>query len=213
MSSTFSQAGVARVESVIKLIAQTCVDNEKYFSDLDAVVGDGDFGYSLARGFENVIAEWDEYDRSDLGTFIQKVATTMSGRIGGTSGPIWGTAFLRAAISVKDKNDISQADVVAMLRSAVEGIMKRGGASLGDKTLLDALVPLTDAIEADLDKGLDGKAVAQHAAEVARTAAEETAKLEAHRGRASYIGERSIGSPDPGAIAMAVLAERVAETW
>ena len=213
MSSTFSQAGVARVESVIKLIAQTCVDNEKYFSDLDAVAGDGDFGFSLARGFENVIAEWDEYDRSDLGTFIQKVATTMSGRIGGTSGPIWGTAFLRAAISVKDKNDISQADVVAMLRSAVEGIMKRGGASLGDKTLLDALVPLTDAIEADLDKGLDGKAVAQHAAEVARTAAEETAKLEAHRGRASYIGERSIGSPDPGAIAMAVLAERVAETW
>ena len=213
MSSTFSQAGVARVESVIKLIAQTCVDNEKYFSDLDAVAGDGDFGFSLARGFENVIAEWDEYDRSDLGTFIQKVATTMSGRIGGTSGPIWGTAFLRAAISVKDKNDISPADVVAMLRSAVEGIMKRGGASLGDKTLLDALVPLTDAIEADLDKGLDGKAVAQHAAEVARTAAEETAKLEAHRGRASYIGERSIGSPDPGAIAMAVLAQRIAETW
>ena len=213
MSSTFSQAGVARVESVIKLIAQTCVDNEKYFSDLDAVAGDGDFGFSLARGFENVIAEWDEYDRSDLSTFIQKVATTMSGRIGGSSGPIWGTAFLRAAISVKDKNDISQADVVAMLRSAIEGIMKRGGASLGDKTLLDALVPLTDAIEADLDKGLDGKAVAQHAAEVARTAAEETAKLEAHRGRASYIGERSIGSPDPGAIAMAVLAERVAETW
>ena len=213
MSSTFSQAGVARVESVIKLIAQTCVDNEKYFSDLDAVAGDGDFGYSLARGFENVSAEWDEYDRSDLSTFIQKVATTMSGRIGGTSGPIWGTAFLRAAISVKDKNDITQADVVAMLRSAIEGIMKRGGASLGDKTLLDALVPLTDAIEADLDKGLDGKAVAQHAAEVARTAAEETAKLEAHRGRASYTGERSIGSPDPGAIAMAVLAERVAETW
>ena len=213
MSSTFSQAGVARVESVIKLIAQTCVDNEKYFSDLDAVAGDGDFGFSLARGFENVIAEWDEYDRSDLGTFIQKVATTMSGRIGGTSGPIWGTAFLRAAISVKDKNDISPADVVALLRSAVEGIMKRGGASLGDKTLLDALVPLTDAIEADLDKGLDGKAVAQHAAEVARTAAEETAKLEAHRGRASYIGERSIGSPDPGASAMAVLAERIAEIW
>ena len=213
MSSTFSQAGVARVESVIKLIAQTCVDNEKYFRDLDAVDGEGAFRIPLTRGSGDVIAEWDEYDRSDLGTFIQKVATTMSGRIGGTSGPIWGTAFLRAAISVKDKNDISPADVVAMLRSAVEGIMKRGGASLGDKTLLDALVPLTDAIEADLDKGLDGKAVAQHAAEVARAAAEETAKLEAHRGRASYTGERSIGSPDPGAIAMAVLAERIAETW
>lgn len=151
--------------------------------------------------------------RADPGRVVRYTLNCEEPRIGGSSGPIWGTAFLRAAISVKDKNDISQADVVAMLRSAVEGIMKRGGASLGDKTLLDALVPLTDAIEADLDKGLDGKAVAQHAAEVARAAAEETAKLEAHRGRASYTGERSIGSPDPGAIAMAVLAERVAETW
>lgn len=201
------------LESVVRLIAQTCVDNEQYFSDLDAVAGDGDFGYSLARGFENVLAEFDGYDRSDPGTFLQQVAMTMSSRIGGTSGPIWGTAFLRAAGVAKGKEDLRTEDAVAMLRAAVEGIKKRGGADLGDKTLLDAIVPMTDAIEADGAAGRDGATIARHAAEVARSAADATSALEARRGRASYTGERSIGSPDPGAVAVAVLAEHVADTW
>ncbi|WKK70685.1 dihydroxyacetone kinase subunit DhaL [Rathayibacter oskolensis] len=202
-----------RLESTVRLIAQTCVDNERYFCDLDAVAGDGDFGYSLARGFENVLAEFDTFDRSDLGAFLQKVATTMSGRIGGTSGPIWGTAFLRAAITIKGKQALEPADVVAMLRASIEGIKKRGGADLGDKTLLDALVPMTDAIEADAAEGRPAAEIARHVADVGRSAAEATSTLQARRGRASYTGERSIGSPDPGAIAMAVLAERIADTW
>ncbi len=202
-----------RLEGVIRLIAQTCVDNEKYFSDLDAVAGDGDFGYSLARGFEVVLAEFDDFDRSDPGTFLQKVAMTMSSRIGGTSGPIWGTAFLRAAGVVKGHEEVAPADVVAMIRAAVEGIKKRGGADVGDKTLLDALVPVADALDADVAAGVEPQAMAQHAAEVARESAEATSVLQARRGRASYTGERSIGSPDPGAIAMAVLAERIAEEW
>lgn len=210
--STDAAAG-SRLETTVRLIAQTCVDNETYFCDLDAVAGDGDFGYSLARGFENVLAEFDGFDRSDLGTFLQKTATTMSGRMGGTSGPIWGTAFLRAAIAIKGKQQLEPADVVVMLRAAVEGIKKRGGADVGDKTLLDSLVPLTDAVEADVAAGRPPAEIARHAAEVARETAEATSAMEAHRGRASYTGERSIGSPDPGAIAMAVLAERIADTW
>ncbi|WIB60308.1 dihydroxyacetone kinase subunit DhaL [Curtobacterium sp. MCLR17_007] len=202
-----------RLATVVQRIAQTCVDNETYFSDLDAVAGDGDFGYSLARGFENVLAEFDGYDQEDPGAFLQQVAMTMSSRIGGTSGPIWGTAFLRAAVVVKGKPDLRADDVVAMLRAAVEGIKKRGGADLGDKTLLDAIVPMTDAIEADAADGTDGGAIARHAAEVARGAADATSALQARRGRASYTGERSIGSPDPGAVAVAVLAERIADTW
>ena len=82
-------------------MAQTAVDNEKYFSDLDAVVGDGDFGYSLARGFEIVLADWDDLDRTDAATFLKKVAIIITSRIGGTSGPIWGTAFLRAGVAVE----------------------------------------------------------------------------------------------------------------
>jgi phosphoenolpyruvate---glycerone phosphotransferase subunit DhaL len=205
--------GLPRVEYVMKTIAATCIANEKYFGDLDSVVGDGDFGYSLARGFENVEAQWDAFDRSDIGTFLQKVAITMSGRIGGTSGPIWGTAVLRAAGVAKGKSELTGDDVVAMLRSAIEGIKVRGGADLGDKTLLDALAPMTDEIESQLAAGAPPAEIAKAAATAARDAAEATKPLQARRGRASYTGERSIGSVDPGAIAVAVLAEQIAEGW
>lgn len=203
----------ARVESVVRTIAQTCIENEKYFGDLDSVVGDGDFGFSLARGFENVVTQWDTFDRTDTATFLQKVALVMTGRIGGTSGPIWGTAFLRAAGQVKGKQEITGDDVVAMLRAAIEGIKARGGADLGEKTLLDALAPMTDTIEKELASGSSAPDVARAAATTARDAAEATKPMQARRGRASYTGERSIGSVDPGAVAVAVLAERIADTW
>ena len=91
-----SDQALAQAELVVRTIAQTAVDNEKYFCDLDAAAGDGDFGYSLARGFEIVVSDWDEIDRSDIGTLLKKTAIILTKRIGGTSGPIWGTAFLRA---------------------------------------------------------------------------------------------------------------------
>lgn len=197
------------IESVVKKIAETCLENEAYFCDLDSVAGDGDFGYSLARGFENVLSEWNGYDRSDTGTFLQKVALTMSSRIGGTSGPIWGTAFLRASGVAKGKQELQGADVVSMFRSAIEGIKARGGADVGDKTLLDALVPLADELERGVNAKEDPKTIAKRAAEAARNGAERTREMSARRGRASYTGERSIGSPDPGAIAIAVLAEKI----
>jgi dihydroxyacetone kinase-like protein len=205
----------ADLEFVVRTIAQTAVDNEKAFGDLDAVVGDGDFGYSLARGFENVLAEWDTFDRSDPGVFLQKVALVISKRVGGTSGPLWGTAFLRAASVVKGKEEVTGADVVAMLRAAAEGIKMRGKSDVGDKTLLDALVPMTDAIAERLDTGTgtSGAEVAKVAADAARTAADATSQMQAMRGRASYTGERSIGSPDAGAVGVAVMAERVAADW
>jgi phosphoenolpyruvate---glycerone phosphotransferase subunit DhaL len=84
------------VERVVRVMAETVVANEKYFGDLDAVVGDGDFGYSMARGFEIVLSDWDGFDRTDISTFLKKVAVVITSRIGGTSGPIWGTGFLRA---------------------------------------------------------------------------------------------------------------------
>jgi phosphoenolpyruvate---glycerone phosphotransferase subunit DhaL len=203
----------ADLEYVVRTIAQTSVDNEKEFGDLDAVVGDGDFGYSLARGFEIVLAEWDTVDRSDPGVFLQKVALIISKRVGGTSGPLWGTAFLRASTAVKGKTEITGADVVAMLRAAAEGIKKRGNSDVGDKTLLDALVPMTDAVEEELTRTTTAAEVAKVAAATARHAADATTSMRAMRGRASYTGERSIGSPDAGAVAVAVMAERVSADW
>jgi phosphoenolpyruvate---glycerone phosphotransferase subunit DhaL len=201
------------VEFVVRTIAQTAVDNEKYFGDLDSVVGDGDFGYSLARGFEIVLNDWDSYDRTDISTFLTKIAVAITGRIGGTSGPIWGTAFLRASAAVKGQTEISGADAVAMLRSAITGIMARGNAELGDKTLLDALAPVTDTIEAGLAAGDDTGDIVSAAASTARAAADATTPMIAKRGRAAYTGERSIGSPDPGAVAVAVILEAVASGW
>jgi phosphoenolpyruvate---glycerone phosphotransferase subunit DhaL len=208
VSDSFDQ-----VNLVVRTIAQTAVDNEKYFGDLDAVVGDGDFGYSMARGFEQVLAGFDDFDRSDIGTFLKKVAVTITGRIGGTSGPIWGTAFLRAGAVAAGKMALEPADVVAMLRAAVEGIKQRGQAELGDKTLLDALVPATDALERELDAGNGSTAAIQAASVAARTAAEATKDMVARRGRAAYTGERSRGSVDAGATAVAVMLERISAAW
>lgn len=200
-------------EFVVRTIAQTCVDQEKYFGDLDSVVGDGDFGYSLARGFEQVLEHWDEYDRDDAGTFLLKVALAISSRIGGTSGPIWGTAFMRAGTTLKGIDSVSGADVVAALRASIEGIKKRGNSDLGDKTLLDALIPAVDALEASVVEGDSGSLSLRNLATAARAAADATSTLKAMRGRASYSGDRSIGSPDAGAVAVAVLAERLAEAF
>lgn len=204
---------LADVEYVVHSLAQTAVDKEKEFGDLDAVVGDGDLGYSLARGFEKVLHDWDSFKRDDVATFLQQIALAISSRIGGTSGPLWGTAFLRASAAAKTVDAIDGAAAVAMLRAAAEGIMTRGNASLGDKTLLDALVPATDELERQLASGAGPAECRAAFAKTVRECADATSKLEARRGRASYSGERSIGSPDAGAVAIAIVIERITEDW
>ncbi len=205
------------VELVIKTMADTAVENEKYFSDLDAVVGDGDFGYSLARGFEKVLEGWDDFDRTDPGTFVKRVAVVITSRVGGTSGPIWGTAMLRMGATIGDKTELTADDVIAGLNAAVEGIKARGGADLGEKTLLDALVPATERLKTSLAAS-DGSrasvaAAISEAAQTARASAEATREMVAQRGRAAYSGERSIGSLDAGAVAVAVMFENIAKVW
>jgi dihydroxyacetone kinase/dihydroxyacetone kinase-like protein len=202
-----------QVELVVRTIAETAVENEKYFGDLDAVVGDGDFGYSLARGFEKLLEGWDDLDRSDPGTFLKKAGMVISSRIGGTSGPIWGTAFMRAGMNTGGTAELGGEQVVAMLRAAAEGIKARGQSDVGDKTLLDALVPLTDRLEQELRSGADGGTALAAAAETAQKAAEATTEMVARRGRAAYTGERSRGSVDAGAMAVAVITDRVSRAW
>ncbi len=202
-----------QVELVVRTIAETAIENERYFGDLDAVVGDGDFGYSLARGFEKLLEGWDDVDRSDPGTFLKKAGMVVTSRIGGTSGPLWGTAFMRAGMAAGDVQDLSGEQAVAMLRAAIEGIKARGQSDVGDKTLLDALVPFTDRLEQELRNGSDGAAALTAAAEAAREAAEATEDMVAKRGRASYTGERSRGSVDAGAMAVAVITDRVSGAW
>jgi phosphoenolpyruvate---glycerone phosphotransferase subunit DhaL len=204
---------LARTELVVRTIAQTAVDNETYFGELDSIVGDGDFGYSLARGFEKVLEGWDDIDRTDAGTFLKKTGMIISSRIGGTSGPIWGTAFLRAGTSLADKPSPRGEDVVAALRASIEGIQQRGNSDVGDKTLLDALVPATDTLEQQLQDGRSASEALEAAAGTAREAAEATKGMLAQRGRAAYTGERSVGSVDAGAMGIAVIFEAVSRAW
>jgi phosphoenolpyruvate---glycerone phosphotransferase subunit DhaL len=206
-----SDTALSRAELVVRTIAQTAVDNETYFCELDAVVGDGDFGYSLARGFEIVLRDWDELGYEDAGGLLKKTAIVLSKRIGGTSGPIWGTAFLRAGSSLSAAPDPTGADVIAALRAAIEGIKQRGNTDLGDKTLLDALVPAVDELEKALGEGAPD--ALPRAAATAREAAEATKGMLAQRGRASYTGERSRDSADAGAIGIAVMLEAVSRAW
>ena len=208
-----ARSDLETTKHVVRTIAQTAIDNEKYFSDLDAVVGDGDFGYSLARGFEKLLEDWDSLDDTNISTFLKKASVIITSRIGGTSGPIWGTAFLRAATTVGDKQEIGGADVIAMLRAAIEGIKKRGQTDLGDKTLLDALVPAVDKLEQELNASADAPTALKDAAITARESAEATKGLLAKRGRASYSGDRSIGTLDAGAVAVAVMFEQVSKNW
>ena len=208
-----STASLPDVEFVVRTIATVAVENEKYFGDLDAVVGDGDFGYSMARGFELVLRDWDGFDRADIGTFLKKVAVVITSRIGGTSGPLWGTAFLRAGATAGAVSELAPAQVVAMLRAATEGIKARGRSDVGDKTLLDAIVPATDTIEEQIGLGSDATATLRAAAATARERAEATRPMQARCGRASYTGERSIGTLDAGAVAVAVMFEALADQW
>lgn len=205
------------VDLVLKTMAQTIVDNADYFAQLDSVAGDGDFGYSLRSGFEVVVADYDTFDRSTIGALLKKIGFVMSAKVGGVSGPIWGTAFLRAAAAAGDRTELTPEDVIAMLRASIAGIMQRGDASLGDKTLLDALVPAVDSLEASLADsatvGDHGVAAIQAAADVAVKAAEDTKPMIAKRGRAAYTGERSIGSVDAGATAIGVILQAISAAW
>ncbi len=206
-----SDTALSRGELVVRTIAQTAVDNETYFCELDAVVGDGDFGYSLARGFEIVISDWEAMEYSDVSGLLKKTAITLTKRIGGTSGPIWGTAFLRAGGALADTPEPTGEEVVAAFRAAIEGIKQRGNTDLGDKTLLDALVPAVDVLEAELPGGA-AQAI-EKAAVKARESAEATKGMLAQRGRASYTGERSRDSVDAGAVGVAVMFEAVSKAW
>jgi phosphoenolpyruvate---glycerone phosphotransferase subunit DhaL len=200
-------------EFVVQVIAKTVLENEAYFSELDGVVGDGDFGYSIARGFEKVLSQWDTMDHSLPGNFLKKVGMVIVSAVGGVSGTVWGTAFMRGGGSLGTKPEITRPDAIAAFRAAIEGIKVRGGSDLGDKTLLDALIPAVDALEKAFNEGKETTTALDEAAVVARQCAEATRPMLAKRGRAAYTGERSIGTLDAGAVAMAVLFEAVSKAW
>ena len=198
------------VENAVQMMARVALENEKYFGDLDGEMGDADFGHSLASGFRAIQAEFDSIDHSDIGTFLLKCGMIFAANVCGCSGPLWGTAFMRAGMVAKGKTTLTLADVVAMGRSAVQGMMARGSASQGDKTLLDAIIPAIDSIEqAASNNPEDVFAALRAASEAASATVEGTRNWVAKRGRASYAGDRTIGTLDPGIVAVATMGQAI----
>jgi dihydroxyacetone kinase phosphoprotein-dependent L subunit len=197
---------LSEIEQAVKSIAATALRNEKYFSELDAAAGDADFGVSLASGFRVVEKDWEAFDRSSIGNFLLKISMVITRHVGGCSGPIWGTAFMRAGMKTKEQSTITLAELEQMLTAAIEGIQQRGGAVAGDKTLLDALIPIRDVVKEHADRDdADPSSVLAETTRVANEAIERTKGWIARRGRQSFTGERSSGTPDPGIVAVATI--------
>jgi len=203
---------IGDIVKIIDCMADTIIKNEVYFCELDSVAGDGDFGMSLAKGFKMLKQEWDTLDKTDIGAFLKSCGMIIAEHCGGASGPIWGTAFISAARVSKGKSEVSVAELTEIMDSAVEGIKKRGGAQLGDKTLLDALIPAMESLKNDAAAN-DIRISFKNAAKAATEGAEKTKELVAKRGRASYVGERSISYPDAGAMALGIIFSNIAEMY
>jgi dihydroxyacetone kinase phosphoprotein-dependent L subunit len=200
-----------QVELIVKTMADTALKNEAYFSDLDAVMGDADFGVSLAGGFRAALEKWDSFDMSSIGSLLLNVASAITANTGGCSGPVWGTLFMRTGMAFRGKTEISLEEIIAGLESAIEGIMKRGGAELGDKTLLDALNAIVVALKAALEDELPLLEAFKNASDAAVETREITKGWVAKRGRQSFTGDRSIGTYDPGIVAVGDMSVAIVE--
>ena len=188
-------------------------ENQQQLTELDSAVGDGDLGISLDRGFTAVQAELSANPPADLRSVFQTVATVLIRVMGGTAGPLLGTFFLRAGAACAGKSELAPADVMALFQAGVEGIQQRGKAAPGDKTMLDALVPAVDAMRGALEAGSSLGEILERGAAAAETGMRATITMQARKGRASYLGDRSVGHQDPGATAAHLLLRAAADTW
>ena len=200
------------VTASIMRIADVLHEQRQYLTDLDSPIGDADHGTNMDRGFTAVRAKIEAANEQDVSALLKLVAMTLISTVGGSSGPLYGTAFLRAATAVQGKADLNLDDCVTALNAAVQGIRDRGKATTGEKTMLDALVPAQEALAAAASEGLDLPGAFARAAVAAEAGAEATIPMLATKGRASYLGERSLGHQDPGATSSALMLRAVADT-
>ncbi len=192
--------------------AQVLHENSSFLTDLDAAIGDADHGTNMDRGFKAVVTKVAGMENADIGTVLKTVGSTLVSTVGGASGPLYGTAFLRAGAATAGKQELEAADVVQMLNAMVEGIQARGKATLGEKTMLDALIPALDAAKQALAEGdVELSVLLRRAAVAAEQGMQNTTSLIATKGRASYLGERSINHQDPGATSSWLLLKALAD--
>lgn len=196
----------------LERVADVLHENAAYLTQLDSPIGDADHGVNMDRGFKAVRDKFPSMAQMDISTQLKTVGMTLVSTVGGASGPLYGTAFLRAGTAVAGKTELDGADIVAMLEAFLGGIVARGKANPGEKTMVDALTPAVNAAKQALAEGVATKDLALRATHAAEEGMKATIPLLATKGRASYLGERSVGHQDPGATSSWLILRSLAET-
>jgi len=188
----------------IELSAADIAEQRDYLVDLDRAIGDGDHGENMDRGFKAAVEALGQAQPASVAEVLKTVAKTLMSTVGGAAGPLYGTAFLRASKAAGD-GELDGAGVAAVIAGALDGIQARGKATTGEKTMVDAWTPALEAARAAAESGGDPSAVLEAAATAAEAGAAATEPMRATKGRASYLGERSIGHLDPGAVSTSLI--------
>ncbi|MFC1737114.1 dihydroxyacetone kinase subunit DhaL [Candidatus Hydrogenedentota bacterium] len=184
---------------IVSDICEMIEEKKDHLSKLDAACGDGDHGVSMARGFRAVSEKLDRYEASDIGALLKMVGMTLVSVIGGATGPLFGTIFMRAGIASAGMTETSSSHIAEMFSAALEGIQERGKAQVGDKTMVDALSPAVDSVHTSAAEGRDVVETLDLAVKAARAGADATADMLARQGKGRYLGERALGCQDAGA--------------
>lgn len=195
----------------LQQLARVFQENRDYLTHLDAAIGDADHGINMERGFKAVLDKLPAAAETDLGSLLKLVGTTLVSNVGGASGPLYGTVFLRAGSALVGKRDMATPEYIVLLAHAVEGVRARGRVQQGEKTMLDALAPALVAARAAEAAQLTLAQVTRRASEAAEEGMKATIPLVATKGRASYLGERSVGHQDPGATSSWLLLKSLAD--
>ena len=206
-------AGLSDVIAWLSSLQVTYSENKQYLTELDAAIGDADHGINMDRGFSAVVAELDSVAPESIAAALKLTAMTLIRTVGGASGPLYGTFFLRASTACAGVDGLDVADVVAAFQAGIEGVQQRGRAEVGDKTMLDALAPALEAMQSAQERGASLASLLAAAASAAEEGIESTIPMQARKGRASYLGERSIGHQDPGATSAHLMVREAAKVW
>lgn len=205
------QITAEHVIKFIELVAARIKEQRDYLTRLDSAIGDADHGVNLDRGFTAVLTKLSSVADKDVGSILKTVGTTLVSTVGGASGPLYGTAFLRAGMATANRFELSADELLAALEAALEGIQTRGKSTRGEKTMIDAIGPGVDALKAALAAGDDLLTALQKSVAACEEGMKATVPMLATKGRASYLGERSIGHQDPGATSAHIMATAMLE--
>ena len=208
-----SAVNLALLTGWIREFARVIAENAQHLTDLDAAIGDADHGINMNRGMTAVLGALDEGGAADMSALCKQVGMTLVKSVGGASGPLYGTFFLRMAGALGATDTVDAAEFAKALRAGVEGVVQRGRAEAGDKTMFDALAPALDALDTALASGGGLATALADATLAAEKGRDATESMVARKGRASYLGQRSVGHADPGATSAAMLIAAAASAF